>query len=255
MPLSSTKAPKAVIFLTLPLTRDPTGIVFSMLSMVIPGCLTPSVIFLLSCAACRTCWPPPPTSSRVTAGAPVRVGSRARPTTPSSEIGTSRGLPAHHRRDGIEAARGAPGCPNEMALWTVAKLLRLHAMLRAVERRGARQAADGCVHALREEAGGCRRYQHRPTECRQFYCGYLLDPALDERWKPSRSKLVVAFDEYMPSPSMSTGHRPTSGARSPSTPRSAAGRCGRHAQVVVWQGDTKSVVSPEPYSAARAGSS
>ena len=29
--------------------------------------------------------------------------------------------------------------------------------------------------------------------CRAFYCGYLLSPELGEHWRPSRSKLVVAF--------------------------------------------------------------
>ena len=43
---------------------------------------------------------------------------------------------------------------------------------------------------------GCKDYTHRPTECREFYCGYLLDPALDERWKPSSCKLVVSFEEH-----------------------------------------------------------
>ena len=37
-----------------------------------------------------------------------------------------------------------------------------------------------CSHC--EAGGGCRIYAQRPTECRQFYCGYLLDAKLDERW-------------------------------------------------------------------------
>ena len=38
---------------------------------------------------------------------------------------------------------------------------------------------------------GCTVYATRPTECRQFLCGYRLSPELSEEWKPSRSKIVV----------------------------------------------------------------
>jgi hypothetical protein len=39
---------------------------------------------------------------------------------------------------------------------------------------------------------GCGIYEKRPAECRGFQCGYLLEPELDEQWKPSTSRLVVA---------------------------------------------------------------
>ena len=113
-----------------------------------------------------------------------------------------------------------------------------------------------CTHC--KETSGCRIYQHRPTECRQFYCGYLLDPALDERWKPSRSKLVVAFDEYPYAVAIHVDRAsPNAWRKEPfysQIRRWALAAARRHAQVVVWQGDAKILVSPEPYSAARAGS-
>jgi hypothetical protein len=43
---------------------------------------------------------------------------------------------------------------------------------------------------------GCGIYADRPTECRQFYCEYLLDGAAGEHWKPSRCKMVVVMEDY-----------------------------------------------------------
>ena len=111
-----------------------------------------------------------------------------------------------------------------------------------------------CAHC--QATSGCRIYRHRPTECRQFYCGYLLDPALDERWKPSRSKLVVAFDEYPYAVAIHVdGTSPNAWRKEPfysQIRRWALAAARRHAQVVVWQGDTKIIVAPGPTSAARA---
>jgi len=113
-----------------------------------------------------------------------------------------------------------------------------------------------CTHC--HVAGGCRIYRHRPTECRQFFCGYLIDPALDERWKPSNAKLLVALDEYPYAVAIHVdASSPDAWRREPyysQIRRWAQLAARRHAQVVVWQGDTKIVVSPEPYP-VRAGSS
>ncbi len=40
-------------------------------------------------------------------------------------------------------------------------------------------------------AGGCRIYASRPGECRDFFCGYLTLPMVDEAWFPARCKMVV----------------------------------------------------------------
>lgn len=42
---------------------------------------------------------------------------------------------------------------------------------------------------------GCSIYERRPGECREFVCGYLQMPELDEHWKPSTCKFVLATDE------------------------------------------------------------
>jgi hypothetical protein len=41
---------------------------------------------------------------------------------------------------------------------------------------------------------GCSIYDGRPTECRQFLCGYLVLSDLSEEWKPSRSKIVITSE-------------------------------------------------------------
>jgi hypothetical protein len=41
---------------------------------------------------------------------------------------------------------------------------------------------------------GCRMYDARPPECRQFFCGYLILRELDESWRPALSKLVVCLE-------------------------------------------------------------
>lgn len=50
-----------------------------------------------------------------------------------------------------------------------------------------------CGHC--RPARGCAIYDSRPQECRKFVCGYLHSPDLDERWKPSLCKFVLADDD------------------------------------------------------------
>ena len=38
---------------------------------------------------------------------------------------------------------------------------------------------------------GCAIYETRPEECRGFLCGYLVDPTIDETWKPSRCNFIM----------------------------------------------------------------
>lgn len=42
---------------------------------------------------------------------------------------------------------------------------------------------------------GCMAYETRPQACRGFYCGYLRLPDLDERWKPSKARFLINFEE------------------------------------------------------------
>src|SRR5262249_18009872 len=39
---------------------------------------------------------------------------------------------------------------------------------------------------------GCNIYERRPDECRGFLCGYLCEPGLDERWKPSVARFFLS---------------------------------------------------------------
>ena len=46
------------------------------------------------------------------------------------------------------------------------------------------------MFALRSEQG-CRIYETRPGDCRDFVCGFLLEPGLGEHWRPSVSRMVT----------------------------------------------------------------
>lgn len=40
----------------------------------------------------------------------------------------------------------------------------------------------------------CDIYPDRPKQCRDFFCGYLTIPDLDDRWKPSHSKIILVAE-------------------------------------------------------------
>lgn len=46
-----------------------------------------------------------------------------------------------------------------------------------------------CVQAA--PGRGCKIYADRPTECRQFNCGWLLDASLGPEWKPEICKFLM----------------------------------------------------------------
>lgn len=50
-----------------------------------------------------------------------------------------------------------------------------------------------CSHCDRSR--GCTIYESRPDPCRGFHCGYLRIGHLDERWKPSRAKFLINYEE------------------------------------------------------------
>ena len=54
-------------------------------------------------------------------------------------------------------------------------------------------AGKWCPHCKADR--GCGIYEQRPQECRNFVCGWLRGPQLDERWKPSFCKFVLANDD------------------------------------------------------------
>jgi uncharacterized cysteine cluster protein YcgN (CxxCxxCC family) len=50
-----------------------------------------------------------------------------------------------------------------------------------------------CTHCAPGN-GGCRIYDNRPAECRDFHCAWLASPSLGEEWRPSRCKLVLRVE-------------------------------------------------------------
>jgi hypothetical protein len=54
-------------------------------------------------------------------------------------------------------------------------------------------AGKWCRHC--QPRRGCRIYDNRPGECREFNCLWLLDTRFGPHWKPSKSKLVLTTSE------------------------------------------------------------
>jgi hypothetical protein len=50
-----------------------------------------------------------------------------------------------------------------------------------------------CIHCAPGK-GGCKIYNNRPNECREFYCAWLTVAELGPEWFPFRSKIVVYFE-------------------------------------------------------------
>jgi hypothetical protein len=42
-----------------------------------------------------------------------------------------------------------------------------------------------------ESGVGCGIYETRPPACRNFYCDWLLNDALDDAWRPDRSGMII----------------------------------------------------------------
>jgi hypothetical protein len=41
---------------------------------------------------------------------------------------------------------------------------------------------------------GCGIHETRPAECRNYYCGWLLDGSLGPEWQPERAHIVITYD-------------------------------------------------------------
>jgi hypothetical protein len=54
--------------------------------------------------------------------------------------------------------------------------------------------AQWCPHC--DQKRGCTIYKTRPDPCRGFYCGYLRLPQIDERWKPSKAKFLINYEDH-----------------------------------------------------------
>jgi hypothetical protein len=64
------------------------------------------------------------------------------------------------------------------------KLIKVDALAKA--------PATWCPHCT--PGHGCRVYARRPAECRDYYCAWLVSPALGEAWRPNRCKLVLRVE-------------------------------------------------------------
>jgi hypothetical protein len=53
--------------------------------------------------------------------------------------------------------------------------------------------ATWCTHC--DQKHGCNIYADRPGACRSFHCGYLRLAVLDERWKPSKAKFLINYED------------------------------------------------------------
>jgi hypothetical protein len=108
--------------------------------------------------------------------------------------------------------------------------------------------ATWCRHC--DVKAGCKIHGAHPTECKDFYCGYLTNAALDERWAPTKSKFVLAYDELQ-APRLSVHvdpGRPNAWREEPyysQIKRWAVAAAASRAQVIVWQGRTTIAVLPD----------
>ncbi len=41
---------------------------------------------------------------------------------------------------------------------------------------------------------GCNIYETRPDECRNFYCGWMIDATIPDHWAPKHSRMVLAYN-------------------------------------------------------------
>jgi hypothetical protein len=105
---------------------------------------------------------------------------------------------------------------------------------------------EWCVHCT--IGTGCNIYETRPEECRNFYCGYLINRHLDEQWKPSKSRMVLAFEDegnhiviYVDPSRVDVWRKEPWYAQ---IKRWAIAASRNQGQVIIWQGQDAIVVLP-----------
>jgi hypothetical protein len=94
---------------------------------------------------------------------------------------------------------------------------------------------------------GCEIYDTRPEECRAFKCGYLVEPGLDEGWKPSEARLLLSSQGRTLSVHVDP-QRPDAWKRAPyyaSMKQWAKEALPLGSQVAVWIGDRAIMILPD----------
>ena len=105
---------------------------------------------------------------------------------------------------------------------------------------------EWCGHC--DKSRGCKIYESRPDPCRGFHCGYLRIAHLDERWKPSKAKFLINYEDAARRIAIHADpDRPDAWRKEPyySTIKgwaAAAARDGGY--VMVWQGRNAWIVLP-----------
>src|SRR5262245_7610395 len=108
--------------------------------------------------------------------------------------------------------------------------------------------ATWCKHC--DVRAGCNIHGDHPAECRDFHCGYLTNAMLDERWAPTISKMVLAYDTvHAPRLSVHVDPaRPDAWRKEPyysQIKRWAVAAAAQRGQVIVWQGRSTVAVLPD----------
>lgn len=95
---------------------------------------------------------------------------------------------------------------------------------------------------------GCTIYADRPEPCRGFHCGYLRLPDLDERWKPSKARFLINYEDRANRIVIHADpDRPDAWRVEPyySTIKGWAANAARQGgQVLIWAGDAATLVLP-----------
>lgn len=104
-----------------------------------------------------------------------------------------------------------------------------------------------CTHC--NIGSGCKIYEERPRECRDFNCGYLIDAHIGEHWKPANSRMVISLSpEFNRLVIYVDPDRPDAWRKQPyySDIKSWAGTAAkRQGQVLVSQGRDTIAVTPD----------
>ena len=104
-----------------------------------------------------------------------------------------------------------------------------------------------CSHA--QVGKGCTIHENRPLSCRQFFCGWRLDPSIDALWKPDICRFVLRFSSrYSALVLMVDPARPLAWRRQPYHRRLrewAARAFDENKRIVVMVGSEATVVLPD----------